>query len=303
MSHPLRIAVIIPHLNQPQMLERCLASLWAGKRQPDEVLVVDNGSQIMPEAVCAAFAGVTLLQETTPGPGPARNRGAAHAKADVLAFIDSDCLADPRWLQEAEAVLADPTALILGGDVQIALKDSSRPGPIEAYEMIYGYRVADYIARDHFTVTCNLIMRREVFESVGGFAGLAVAEDIDWGKRANAMGYQIRFCSKVLVRHPARSDLAALRVKWDRHMAHFRHEAAKSLKGRLRWIALIFAMALSPLAEVPRILISDRVFDLRSRLLAFVVLARIRIYRARIMVWLAFGGDPARLAARWNRSA
>ena len=38
------ISVIIPHLNQSGMLERCLASLRAGRRVPDEIIVVNDGS-------------------------------------------------------------------------------------------------------------------------------------------------------------------------------------------------------------------------------------------------------------------
>ena len=44
-----RISVVIPHLNQPEFLARCLASLAAGTRPPDEVIVVDNGSHELPE--------------------------------------------------------------------------------------------------------------------------------------------------------------------------------------------------------------------------------------------------------------
>ena len=82
--------------------------------------MVDNGSRSLPVEVCAAHPGVTLLQEPTPGPGPARNRGVAAASGEILAFIDADCLADPGWLAAAEAAMADPAATILGGDVRIA---------------------------------------------------------------------------------------------------------------------------------------------------------------------------------------
>ena len=131
-AHP-RVSVVIPHLNQPDFLERCLASLAAGRRAPDEVIVVDNGSQVLPEALCAAH-GARLLVEPEPGPGPARNRGVAVASGDILAFIDADCLADPGWLAAAEAAMADPSATILGGDVRIALADPARPTMTEAYE-------------------------------------------------------------------------------------------------------------------------------------------------------------------------
>ena len=299
----LRLSVVIPHLNQPEMLARCLAALAAGQRQADEIFVVDNGSQSLPAAVCAAHPGVVLLQEPIPGPGPARNLGMARASGEVLAFIDADCLADPLWLHQAEAALADPGVMILGGDVRIALRDPKRLTALEAYESIYAYRMDRYIAREGFTGTGNLVVRAPVLRDVGPFAGIGVAEDIDWGKRATGKGYRIRYVAGMKVYHPARSHFAELRQKWDRHVAHFWTEAAKSRAGRLRWLVRTCVMAVSPLAEIPRILLSDRISGPRNRLLAFAVLTRIRLYRAWMMAWLGFGGDPDQLAARWNRPA
>jgi len=94
----LRISVVIPHLNQPEILARCLAALRENTRAPDEIIVVDNGSDVLPDVP----ANMTLLQEKTPGPGPARNLGVQHSTGDVLAFIDADCLARFDWLEEAE---------------------------------------------------------------------------------------------------------------------------------------------------------------------------------------------------------
>jgi GT2 family glycosyltransferase len=67
-----RISVVIPHLNQPEFLARCLASWAAGVRAPDEEIVVDNDSHTLPEAICAAHRA-RLLTEAEPGPGQARN--------------------------------------------------------------------------------------------------------------------------------------------------------------------------------------------------------------------------------------
>lgn len=296
-----RISVVIPHLNQPAMLARCLASLASGRRAPDEVTVVDNGSAELPEAVCAAHPGVRLLQEPTPGPGPARNRGVAASTGDILAFIDADCLADPDWLAAAEAAMADPGAQILGGDVRIAYADPERLTMLEAYESIYAYRMDRYIAREGFTGTGNLVVRRAVLDAVGPFAGLAVAEDRDWGHRATGMGYRIRYVPGMKVYHPARQDFSEMKTKWDRHTAHDYVSARARPGGRLRFLAKTLAMALSPLAEIPRILVSDRVAGVRSRALAFGGLVRTRLYRTRVMLGLCIGGDPERLSGAWNR--
>lgn len=302
--NPERISVVIPHLNQPDHLARCLASLAAGTRAPDEVIVVDNGSASLPAAICAAH-GARLLEEREPGPGPARNRGIAAATGGVLAFIDADCLADPGWLAAAEAALADPAAAVLGGDVRIALADPSRLSMTEAYESIYAYRMDRYIAREGFTGTGNLVMRRAVFDDVGPFAGIGVAEDRDWGLRATARGHRIRYVAGMRVYHPARATLADLARKWDRQLAH-EYTSLQSRpdwpsRGRLRWLAKTLAMPVSPLAELPQILGSDRLSGARSRALAFLGLLLIRLHRARVMGWLALGGDAARLSGAWNR--
>lgn len=302
MPETLRISVVIPHLNQPGFLQRCLTSLRAGKRQPDEVFVVDNGSGSLPEDVCAAFEGVRLLSEKTPGPGPARNRGVAASSGDILAFIDADCLADPDWLAVIEETFRhDPGAEILGGDVRIAYEDPERLTLLEAYESIYAYRMDRYIAREGFTGTGNLAMRRAVMEAVGPFGGLEVAEDRDWGQRATGAGHDLRYVAAMKVYHPARRDFAELALKWDRHSAHDYALYRARPGGRLKWLLRTAAMAVSPLIEVPRVLGSDRIRGARARALALAGLARIRLYRTGIMLRLALSDDPDRLTHRWNR--
>jgi GT2 family glycosyltransferase len=296
-----RISVIVPHLNQPDMLERCLASLTAGSLQPHEIIVVDNGSHLLPTAVCEQFPGVRLLEEPLAGPGPARNHGVAASQGELLAFIDADCIASPDWLTHAAAAMSDPTATILGGDVRIACADPARLTVLEAYESIYAYRMDRYIAREGFTGTGNLVVRRSVMQDVGPFAGLSVAEDRDWGQRATARGYQIRFVAAMRVYHPARADFTGLYQKWDRHTAHDFVSARERTGGRLRFAAKTLALGLSPLAELPRILLSDRVKGWRNRMKAWAGLIRIRLYRTRVMTWLLFGGDPAALSGAWNR--
>ena len=296
------ISVVIPHLNQPDFLARCLASLVAGTRAPDEVIVVDNGSRTLPKAICAVH-GVLLLTEAEPGPGPARNLGVAAATGDVLAFIDADCLADPGWLAAAASEMADPTATILGGDVRIALADPARMTMLEAYESVYAYRMERYIAQEGFTGTGNLVVRRKVIEDVGPFAGIGVAEDRDWGRRATAKGYCIRFVPGMMVFHPARQRLRELFQKWDRQCAHDYSDARARPGGRMRFAIKTLAMPLSPLTGVPRIVRSDRLGGLRARLLAFVALVRIRFYRTGVMARLLVAGGEGRLAGVWNRKA
>lgn len=298
-----RISVVIPHLNQPEALARCLGALAAQEEAPAfEVIVVDNGSRELPRAVCAAFPGVRLAEERQPGPGPARSRGAALARGPVLAFIDADCLAEPGWLAAIDAhFAAHPELHVLGGDVRIALADPARPSLVEAYESVFGYRMRLYVERDHYTATCNMAVRRETFAAVGPFGGIGIAEDMDWGRRATALGFRLAYLPQMRIRTPAREDFSALARKWDRHLAHDWVAARGSVAGRIRWVAKSLALALSPLVEIPRITTTDRLSGARARLLAFLGLARTRAWRARRMLALASGLDPARLSGAWNR--
>lgn len=297
------ISVIIPHFNQPDMLARCLAALTGTEGgHTVEIIVVDNGSHEMPEATVARFPGVRLAREATPGPGPARNHGVTLATGAILAFIDADCVAGPGWLAAIAQRMEGPETQVLGGDVRILLADTARPTALECFEAEFGYRMEHYIRREHFTGTGNLALRRAVFDRVGGFAGLGVAEDRDWGQRAHAQGIAITWAPELVAFHPARATFAELARKWDRHTAHDFEKIIARPMGRLRWIARTAAMVLSPLAQTPRTLRSSRIpGGLRGRLLALAVLFRIRLYRARLMVPLIFARDASRLSARWRK--
>lgn len=298
----LRVSVVIPHLNQPEALAHCLASLRNGRRVPDEVIVVDNGSTALPDRICAAY-GARLLSEATPGPGPARNAGAAAATGEIVAFIDADCIADRDWLAVmAERFATDPAAQILGGAVHIACGDPGRPTALEAYESVFSFRMDLYLRDKGFTGTGNLGLRAPVLAAVGPFAGLDVAEDRDWCHRATAAGHGIHHVPAMIVLHPARPGFAELAAKHDRALAHdFAAVGAGGVPARLRWAAKAVALPLSPLAELPQILTTTRLTGPRARLLAFAMLLRVRSHRSWRMLRLLAGQDPAALAGRWNR--
>ena len=202
------ISVIIPHLNQEQYLRIGLEALHAQQNYTAEIeiIVVDNGSNQLPSSTCSAWPDVRLISEPMPGPGPARNRGIKEARGNILAFIDADCRADSNWLAAIEKAFADGQTHIIGGDVRVGYK-SSRPTFLEPYESIYSYRNNEHI-QEGFSGTGNLATLPSVVRSVGPFAGIDVAEDRDWGLRAGAAGYRIRYVPEMIVFHPARETFA-----------------------------------------------------------------------------------------------
>jgi glycosyltransferase involved in cell wall biosynthesis len=300
-GHP-RVSVIVPVRNTPDALAACLASL-AGQHLDHgraEVIVVDNGSTVPLAAVKAAHADVRFLDEATPGPGPARNRGIAAATAPVLAFIDADCRAAAGWLQAAvDAVEASP-ATPVGGEINIDFIDPAQPTAIEAYEAVFGFRQHMYIEKKQFSVTANLAVARALMAKIGGFAGIDTAEDLDWGRRAAAAGHRTRYCPAMRVFHPARADFAALEAKWRRLIVHEwqAHQAARQpmWRWRLRAAALIASVPV----EASRLFTSTRISGLATRISAVPILARLRWFRAVQMCRIA--GGAAAEAPAWNHA-
>ncbi len=92
------VSVIVPLYNKGATVERALRSIASQTYRDFEVIVVDDGSSDRgPEAV-RDFKGmpIRLIRQENAGPGRARNRGAAQAQGEMLAFLD----ADDEWLPE-----------------------------------------------------------------------------------------------------------------------------------------------------------------------------------------------------------
>ena len=296
------VSVVIPHLNDSLTLERCLQALATQREDEDrfEVIVVDNGSRSPPQEICARFDFVSMLQEPTPGPGPARSLGALAAQGEVIAFIDSDCIPQPGWLSALIVHFeADPAVEVVGGEIGIAMKDSAAPTSLEAYEAIWAYRMEFYIEHQNFTATGNMAVRKEVFTRVGPFGGLDLAEDNDWGERAVAIGVKLTYFPEAKVLTPATSSFSEMRRKWDRHISHHYAEIT-STGGKFRWAARAAAIAASPLMETVTVISSPKIKGMRARILAFGCLIRIRLYRAYRMLAVLLAGLEGE-AEKWRR--
>jgi GT2 family glycosyltransferase len=295
------VTVVIPHLNQHEALGRCLASI-AAQDYPQariELIIVDNGSREPCDAVVARFPGARLLHEPAPGPGLARNAGVASASHAHLAFIDADCRADPQWLRTAMTALLASDSGVVGGDVRIDVVRPPHLTALEAYESVFAYRQKLYIDRDGFSGTGNLAMRRDVFDRVGPFAGIGIAEDYDWGRRARALGHPARYVPGMIVFHPARTTMAQLEAKWRRHIAHDLAERRARGGGGLKWTLKALAMLASIVPHSAKIALSPHVKGPGNIARGIIALAQIRWFRCLEMLRQARGSANA--AGEWNR--
>ena len=273
------VSVIIPHYQDLTGLGLCLASLDAQTYSRDrfEVVLADNNSPVGEAAVATVVAGrARLVVVLEKGAGPARNGAVALATGKVLAFIDSDCVAEPEWL--AEGVDALNRFDLVGGRVRVLVTDPVLMTGVEAFERVFAFDFKTYIEKKGFTGAGNMFYRRELFDRVGGFR-VALSEDVDWSRRAVATGARLGYAPQAVVGHPARVTWEQLREKWRRLNA----ETYGLMKGRrfrrTSWLARNALMPFSAVAHTPKVLISQELNTPRQRILAIGVLFRLRTWR------------------------
>jgi hypothetical protein len=105
----------------------------------------------------------------------------------------------------------------------------------------------------------------------------------------------------MIVFHPARKTFAELTGKWDRHIAHDYERIRPRRLGVLRWLGRAIAVAGSPVVEFRTLLFSPRVSGPRERILAFLCLTAIRLYRSGRMIGVLLRDDGLKISAAWNR--
>jgi GT2 family glycosyltransferase len=200
------ISVIVPVRDGAGSLPALLASLSAQTlaRERFEVVVVDNASRDATAGV-AREAGAVVVSEPVPNRSRARNRGAAAARAGLLAFTDVDCVADPGWL--AALVGCAGEAALLAGPVRVTTADP--PNAVERFEALWRFSQRAWVEQG-WAATANLCVRREAFDAVGGLdpAYRHIGEDADFCVRAIRAGQRLAFCPDAWVAHAAERRLA-----------------------------------------------------------------------------------------------
>lgn len=273
------ITVIIPHYDDLENLSRCLEFLQVQtlERSRYEIVVADNNSSCGLTAVEAACQGIALVVTAQKkGAGEARNAAVVAARGEMLAFIDSDCRPAPEWLERGIAALAGTD--IVGGRVIVSVDDRMRLTAAEAYETVFAFNNRLYVNDHGFSVTANMFTRRDVFLRVGPFR-TEVSEDVDWGHRAVALGFRLRYVADAVVSHPARREWSDLIRKWRRLTRGAYALACEQPYGRLWWFCRSWLILLSPLVHFVFVLQSSEIMTCEQRLKAIAALVRLRAWR------------------------
>jgi glycosyltransferase involved in cell wall biosynthesis len=204
---PLLISAILPVFNAGSHLVDSVQSVVNQEQPPDELIVVNDGSDDVSglaflETVSAPFP-IRVLHQSNAGQSAARNRGAAAARGDLLAFLDQDDTWHPRHL----ALLC--AALVENPEVQWSYSDYDEidvDGHVVTRALLRQRQVehpkvllSQCVDHDLMVTPSSSVMRRSAFEAIGGFdEALRGYEDDDLYVRAFRAGWRFEFTEEPL---------------------------------------------------------------------------------------------------------
>jgi GT2 family glycosyltransferase len=273
-------SVIVPHYDDLESLDACLAALSRQTlpREQYEIIVADNASPQGEAALLAIIDGrakLAIVQER--GAGAARNGGVALARGPVLAFTDSDCRPDPGWL--SAGIVALSNCDFAGGRMDVVVNDPRMTTPAEAFELVFAFDNENYVRRKGFTVTANMFCPRAIFDQVGGFR-VGLSEDVEWCHRAKAAGLRLGYAAAARVGHPARRTLSDLKAKVRRVTREQFGMLGEKPGGRWIWLARSCLQPAALPLYVIRILASDKLSRPAQKWSALFVLVRFQLWRS-----------------------
>jgi glycosyltransferase involved in cell wall biosynthesis len=208
-------SIIVPTFNRPAQLATCLESLACLDYPLDrfEVIVADDGSQTRLETLVASFSNrldIVLARQPHSGPAIARNKGAAQAKGDLLAFTDDDCTPAADWLKTLAARFTETPDIMIGGRTLNVHLDNPYS---TASDLLIRYLYAHYNRNPDqagFFTSNNLTVPKGRFRQLGGFDmsfPRAGAEDREFCERWLRHGFRMTYAPEVLIYHAHRLTL------------------------------------------------------------------------------------------------
>jgi mycofactocin glycosyltransferase len=218
------VTVVIPVRDRHAELARCLAGLRAGPLAHGSahgaggsgpgpvvvvVIVVDDASAD-PGAIAeiaTAHGARVIRRPVNGGPGAARNTGLAAAATELVAFLDSDCVPEPGWLDRLLPHFADPA---VGAVAPRIVPHQAGTSWLARYEgasstLDMGARpsIVRPGARVSYVPGAAIVVRRAA--AGAGFAdGLFVGEDVDFIWRLSAAGWRVRYEPSATMGHDHR---------------------------------------------------------------------------------------------------
>lgn len=200
------VSVVVPSHNRRHCLAYCLEALARQTYPNYEVIVVDDGSDDGTADLLAEFGSQHpdlnlrwFVNESNIGANKSRNRGIQNCRGQLVAFLDSDCIAEPDWLENLRRAFTSRQVAAVTGMVLNA-------PPSNIYELTYSGTNRVHGRRYPSRLTgCNMCVRRDLLVQY------PFDEDLKYGcdeegiyLRFRAIGYEQKVVPDAVLRHEHR---------------------------------------------------------------------------------------------------
>lgn len=169
------VSVIIPLYNKAPHIRETLESVFAQSVQPDEIIVVDDGSTDGSGDIVAGIdhPGLILIRQANQGVSVARNAGVNQARGDYVAFLDADDLWKPNHIEELVRLINDYPGAGLYSTMHLICMQGVFYVPRSPFGREFSGIVKDFCAAyaDGLSLvwSSTACARREALISIGGF--------------------------------------------------------------------------------------------------------------------------------------
>lgn len=258
-DEPPLVSVVVCAYNAQRTIDSCLASLEVLNYPNYEVIVVNDGSNDHTQAICSTYPYIRLINQANKGLSVARNVGMNAALGVIIAYTDSDCDADPDWLNYLVTTFQSTGYSAVGGPNFPPPEDSLVPSVVAVSpggptHVLLTDDTAEHIAG------CNMAFKKSVLSSIGGFDPQfrAAGDDVDICWRLQDLGYTIGFSPSAVVWHFRRNTVRDYLNQQRGYgkaeaMVYRKHPDRFNQLGQARWLGRIYgdvSMSLMPTKPV-----------------------------------------------------
>jgi GT2 family glycosyltransferase len=241
-----RVSVVVCAYNADRTMDKCLASLEHLNYPDYEVIVVNDGSTDRTLEISQKYDYCKIISQPNMGLSVARNVGAEAATGEIVAYTDSDCVADKDWLTYLVAKMEYSGLVAVGGPNFPPPEDEMVPAAVAVSpggptHVLVSDEVAEHIAG------CNMAFRRETLLQLGGFDPVyrAAGDDVDICWRFQNAGYTIGFAPAAVVWHFRRNTVEAYLGQQRGYgkaeaLVYSKHPLRFNLFGQAKWLGRIY---------------------------------------------------------------
>ena len=184
--------------NEEKSLPALAEALLEQTLLPAEIIIINGGSTDKTLAIAKDLAAqdarfrVLDVGDATPGRG--RNLGAVAARNEWIAFTDAGTHAEPGWLEHLAAVVErEPSVEVVYGNYELVVNSFFERCAALAYPPAKQSRPG---GRMRGPSTASMMLRRNVWQKVGGFPDLRASEDLIFMKRIEDGGFKVGWAPK-----------------------------------------------------------------------------------------------------------